>query len=98
MLTRTPDDQIRGDEGYIATDIKKSVSLGPNPADLYEGIFRDIGPGAHDPARPDVPFDIRVPQGFDNWQAVHTRTRPQLHEGVSEVFVELNPPRLPDEL
>lgn len=95
MLHRPQGDTIRGDDGYVATDIKKSVSQNPKPADLYEGVFRDIGTGAHNPPRPNVPFDIQVPEGFDDWPVVNTLTRQQLREGAPLVFVDLVPPRLP---
>jgi hypothetical protein len=89
LPNRVPGDTIRGDNGYVAMDVKSTISQGQNPAEIFVGVFRDQGTGASTPPRSDIQFEIRVPLGFTNWPVVNTQTHYQLLEGARAVFVDL---------
>jgi hypothetical protein len=75
---------LRGDGGgYNPRDT--SVTQLPGNRELLTGVFRDDGVGSRN--RPERPFRIVIPVGFQAWHSLNTEIFYALRSNVFEIII-----------
>jgi hypothetical protein len=80
------DTMLRGDGcGYNPRSICPLKLAGRR--ELITGVFRDDGVGSTN--RPDRPFRITIPAGFQGWQSLNTQVFYALKSNAREIIIDL---------
>lgn len=72
---------LRGDEGYCPRNIR--VTSPQAGMELVSGVFRDDGKGSL--RRPERPFRLLLPVGFQAWQHLNANIFSALRSGATEI-------------
>jgi hypothetical protein len=76
---------LRGDLGYNPRGLFVRASCGSR--ELITGVFRDDGSGSQ--RRPDRPFRIVLPVGFEAWQWLNTLIYRALQSQAADIIIDL---------
>ena len=86
VTARPVETLLRGDgRGYNPREIRTRQLAGGY--ELITGVFRDDGPGSV-PVRPDRPFHIVIPTGFDAWHSLHASVVEALQTSAGAITLD----------